>query len=118
MAGCKLFRPCVGNFVILSVNLKTFVMKRLQLKALELGAEELLQRDQLKSVLGGYGAPCTSHASCPAGQRCTILLVESRAICMAVPFGASCTSDADCGNGQRCRRYTGLPNSGGYCTRY
>ena len=33
-------------------------MKKLKLQALKLGAKELLTREQLKKVLGGYGSGC------------------------------------------------------------
>ncbi|SEM79295.1 hypothetical protein SAMN05192574_101830 [Mucilaginibacter gossypiicola] len=33
-------------------------MKKLKLKALQLGATELLSRTQLKDVTGGSGGPC------------------------------------------------------------
>lgn len=50
-------------------------MKKLQLKALELGAREVLTRAQLKNFLGGScslvgdnGAPCNSDADCNGGS--------------------------------------------------
>lgn len=49
-------------------------MKRLKLKALELGAVEMLSRAQLKHVVGGSGSggglPCFDNSSCPSGQTC------------------------------------------------
>ncbi len=33
-------------------------MKKLSLKKLNLGVGDLLQRDELKSVFGGYGSQC------------------------------------------------------------
>jgi hypothetical protein len=44
-------------------------MKKVKLKALELGAEELLQREQLKNVIGGTGGnngggSCTASVDC------------------------------------------------------
>jgi hypothetical protein len=39
-------------------------MKKLKLKALELGAEELLQREQLKNVIGGSGSGDGSGGGC------------------------------------------------------
>ncbi|OQD42717.1 hypothetical protein BUL40_09355 [Croceivirga radicis] len=33
-------------------------MKKLSLKKLNLGADELLQKEQLKTVFGGYGSGC------------------------------------------------------------
>jgi len=39
-------------------------MKKLKLKALELGANELLSREQLKNVLGGDGSGGGSGSGC------------------------------------------------------
>jgi len=39
-------------------------MKKLKLKALELGASEVLTREQLKNVLGGDGSGGGSGGSC------------------------------------------------------
>jgi len=44
-------------------------MKKLKLKALELGAMEVLTRSQLKSIMGGDG--CTSDADCPPSAYCS-----------------------------------------------
>jgi len=44
-------------------------MKKLKLKALELGAMEVLTRAQLKSIMGGDG--CTSDADCPPSAYCS-----------------------------------------------
>jgi hypothetical protein len=41
-------------------------MKKLRLKALSLGATEILSREQLKSITGG----CTSALNCDFGQYC------------------------------------------------
>lgn len=42
-------------------------MKKLSLKILNLGASDLLQRNQLKTVLGGgYGA-CNGNSNCSSG---------------------------------------------------
>ncbi len=39
-------------------------MKKLSLKSLKLGANDLLQREQLKTVFGGYSdGPCANGAS-------------------------------------------------------
>lgn len=45
-------------------------MKKLQLKALELGAREVLTRTQLKNVMGGSGGaqPCFEDWNCSSGQ--------------------------------------------------
>ena len=42
-------------------------MKKLRLSALELGAKEVLTRDQLKKVLGGAGSPCSATVTCNSG---------------------------------------------------
>jgi hypothetical protein len=44
-------------------------MKKVKLKALELGAEELLQREQLKNVIGGTGGS-NGGGSCTASVDC------------------------------------------------
>jgi hypothetical protein len=41
-------------------------MKKLQLKALSLGATEILGREQLKSILGG----CSTDSDCSSGGHC------------------------------------------------
>jgi len=41
-------------------------MKKLKLKALELGATELLSREQLQHVFGGDGSSLGNDSSCPA----------------------------------------------------
>jgi hypothetical protein len=42
-------------------------MKKLSLKNLNLGVNDMLQRNQLKNVFGGgYGA-CNSHSGCSTG---------------------------------------------------
>lgn len=41
-------------------------MKKLKLKALALGATEILTREQLKSIMGG----CFADSDCPSGQKC------------------------------------------------
>jgi len=43
-------------------------MKKLKLKALELGAEELLQREQLKNIIGGSGG--SGDGSCSVSVNC------------------------------------------------
>lgn len=78
-------------------------MKALKLKALELGAREILSRDQMKNVSGGAG--CQSDADCPPG------LVCYEGLCV----------DGDAGGG-RCRDQRsctigvpGDPNAAGIC---
>ncbi|HEY8959422.1 hypothetical protein [Chitinophaga sp.] len=57
-------------------------MKKLRLKALDLGATELLTRERLRTILGGgsgsggSGEACTNACggtlgSCPDGKKCT-----------------------------------------------
>lgn len=55
-------------------------MKKLSLNKLKLDADDLLQREQLKTVFGGYGGfngggDCNSNCSntnpCKENQRCT-----------------------------------------------
>jgi hypothetical protein len=73
-------------------------MKKLKLKALELGAKEVLSRDQLKNVLGGSGSggsggsggnnlpSCT--ASCSGGTSVT---------CYGHPGGSGCSATDNLG---------------------
>lgn len=62
-------------------------MKRLKLRALELGAQDLLSREQLKNVLGGSGSgsgdgiecgSCNSHP----GYTCARQSTSTGAYCM------------------------------------
>lgn len=48
-------------------------MKKLKLKALELGAKEVLSRAQLKNVLGGSGSGSGGSAQC-FGNSCTVTI--------------------------------------------
>jgi hypothetical protein len=41
-------------------------MKKLRLKALSLGAREILSREQLRSITGG----CDNNVPCPGGEWC------------------------------------------------
>ncbi|MDO5969547.1 hypothetical protein Q4Q35_06990 [Flavivirga aquimarina] len=43
-------------------------MKKLSLKKLKLGADDMLQRNQLKSVLGGYGLGENAWEECWSGD--------------------------------------------------
>ncbi len=51
-------------------------MKKLKLKALELGATELLTREQLKSIIAGSGPEdcplneCQTYDDCPGDEIC------------------------------------------------
>lgn len=45
-------------------------MKKLRLKALELGATEILSREQLKNILGGGGTSCSTNGDCNNGESC------------------------------------------------
>lgn len=49
-------------------------MKKLQLKALELGAKEVLSRVQLKNVLGGSGSGSGSGTFSCYGGPCTLTI--------------------------------------------
>lgn len=46
-------------------------MKKLKLKALELGVQEVLTRDQLKNVLGGDGSNDGTHVCYSTTTTCT-----------------------------------------------
>ncbi|TWF40655.1 hypothetical protein FHW36_104338 [Chitinophaga polysaccharea] len=60
-------------------------MKKLKLKALDLGAKELLTREQLKNVMGGDGSgtkDCTNDCGealgeCPEGLTCKSQLCDN-----------------------------------------
>jgi hypothetical protein len=45
-------------------------MKKLRLKALSLGAREILSREQLRTITGGQ---CSTDNDCPSGSVCTSL---------------------------------------------
>lgn len=44
------------------------MMKKLSLKKLNLAADDLLQKEQLKTIFGGYGGLGTCVASCCGGR--------------------------------------------------
>ncbi len=59
-----------GNIIF-----KLIIMKKVRLKNLNLSTNELLQREQLKTVFGGY-----VHDICPDGKPC-LIQCPSRQIC-------------------------------------
>lgn len=61
-------------------------MKKLKLKALELGAKEVLSRAQLKNVLGGAGSGSGSGSGSGTYDQCA----------------DECTTDAQCAKGTTC----------------
>ena len=63
-------------------------MKKLKLKALELGATEVLTRDQLKNVLGGYGS-----TGCGANGTCSGTCIEPGMTCGYEPSDGTCMCD-------------------------
>lgn len=71
-------------------------MKKLSLKKLKLEVGDLLQRNQLKTVLGGYGggtvgscvAKCSDDPECPTNVMC------SGANCEATDY-EGCSSDTE-----------------------
>ncbi|MBS0030358.1 hypothetical protein ACTJJ0_25995 [Chitinophaga sp. 22321] len=69
-------------------------MKKLTLKALQLGATEVLTREQLKNVLGGDG-------SNTSGTRCVVYCCDSSNNCgsgTTLPGVDSCSSNENCQN--------------------
>ncbi|HEY4326118.1 MAG TPA: hypothetical protein VGN20_19165 [Mucilaginibacter sp.] len=65
-------------------------MKKLQLKALEIGAKEVLSRAQLKNVLGGTGTDTSGPGyfkCCPGGDKNS----PQCSTCSFVPSGSHCT---------------------------
>lgn len=67
-------------------------MKKLKLKALELGAKEVLSRDQLKKVLGGFAAAgCSVSIACPNGE--TKSCSCQSGTCSSSSSGVTCDCD-------------------------
>lgn len=81
-------------------------MKKLKLQAIELGATELLTREQLKHVFGGdgggSGTACKTTTDCALNSKCFVVSGQTSGICVAVAIGTTCTTNADCGKGQAC----------------
>lgn len=82
-------------------------MKALKLKALALGAREILSREQMKDVSGGGGFRCMTDSDCVPGTQCV---------------DGYCGGDGDGGGGGRCRdqrsctiAVPGDPNAAGIC---
>ncbi len=76
-------------------------MKKLNLKLA--GISEVLTKEQMKKISGGYGddaTACTKDSDCGAGQRCATLGFGY--ICITIENGDACTTNSDCGNGQKC----------------
>jgi len=71
-------------------------MKKLHLKALNLGANQILSRDQLKKVFGGDGSSgglCVDGTTCPT----------------------ECLTSADCGDTGTCYKYNMAGCTCSYC---
>jgi len=66
-------------------------MKKLRLSALELGAKEVLSRDQLKKVLGGGASGCSVSVTCSNGE--TISCSCSSGTCSAGDGAIACTCE-------------------------
>lgn len=56
-------------------------MKKIRLKALELGAKEVLTRDQLKQILGGDGSGGSGIADCACDSPSTIKCPDGTKSC-------------------------------------
>jgi len=56
-------------------------MKKLKLRALELGASELLTREQLKNVMGGDGSGGGSGGSCQYFEYCYKCCTPNYSLC-------------------------------------
>ncbi|RAJ76620.1 hypothetical protein CLV59_108139 [Chitinophaga dinghuensis] len=80
-------------------------MKKLKLKALELGARELLSREQLRTILGGDGSdeggstPCSNSPTTACigkavGSRCCWQIDREVNIGRCLPVGALSCIDA------------------------
>jgi hypothetical protein len=62
-------------------------MKKLKLKALELGAKEILTREQLKNIIGGDGGGCSSceFTGCDSNHQCdTSSSCPGKKVCVLV----------------------------------
>lgn len=92
-------------------------MKKLKLSSLQIGARELLTREQMKTTLGGSGgsggSACTSNSDCSSHQAC-LGLGSLPKICVDIAMGTSCVTDSDCGNNQKCKP-KGAPFTGNWC---
>tara|TARA_R110002049_G_scaffold65035_1_gene170954 strand:+ start:85181 stop:85417 length:237 start_codon:yes stop_codon:yes gene_type:complete len=70
-------------------------MKKLSLKNLNLEASDMLQRNQLKSVFGGYGEPVGScTAKCSDDPECPTNVLCSGSNCTATDY-EGCSSDTE-----------------------
>lgn len=67
-------------------------MKKLKLKALELGASELLTRQQLKNVMGGSGS---GGSSCEVSVNCYTRVYENGQWVDRPNGSIKCTSDTN-----------------------
>ena len=87
-------------------------MKKLRLSALELGAKEVLTREQLKKVLGGAGTACSATVTCNSGPTITCSC-PSGGVCSAGDEQVSCSCDVAMsgGSGQSSDTYN-CPSSG------
>jgi hypothetical protein len=68
-------------------------MKKVKLKALELGAEELLQREQLKNVIGGTGGS-NGGGSCTASVNCYRTIWQNGQAVEVANGSISCSSSS------------------------
>lgn len=66
-------------------------MKKLKLRAIELGAKEILSREQLKMILGGddgsAGTSCTADSDCQGGMKCCMTTDGSSIKICTLPAG-------------------------------
>jgi len=76
-----------------NIIIKCFIMKKLSLKKLKLESSDLLQRNELKSVFGGYDGgydsgwcsdTCTGDSDCNSGgmgtQTCGLITCDSEEV--------------------------------------
>jgi len=80
------------GFKIGSNQFNVFFMKKLQLKALQLGAKEVLSRAQLKNVLGGSGSGGSGS------KTCTLRCDQDKSASSTVSDCARTTVSATCGS--------------------
>ena len=70
-------------------------MKKLKLQALKLGAKEVLSRDQLKEIIGGWGSepgPPGGGVFCASCESSSFYPGDYNVVCITVSPGWTCQS--------------------------
>lgn len=76
-------------------------MKKLQLKALELGATELLSREQLRNVVGGWGSGSGAKKHC--NEVCTSNDPDDNGFNYSNATNQVCADSTDCSGSFTCQ---------------